>query len=113
MTPELGLGVAFGAGLLSFLSPCVLPLVPSYMTFLTGLNIDDIDERRRNTLVHASLFILGFTSIFLMLGATATMLGQMMLAWRDWISRIGGALIIVFGLYMLGIFGMTFLFVSG
>lgn len=109
MTPDLGFGVAFGAGLLSFLSPCVLPLVPSYMTFLTGLNIDTLDERRKNTLIHAALFILGFTSIFLMLGATATMLGQMMLAYRDWIARIGGVLIIVFGLYMVGAFGSTLL----
>ncbi|MBA3342661.1 MAG: cytochrome c biogenesis protein CcdA [Gemmatimonadaceae bacterium] len=110
MRPDLGFGVAFGAGLLSFLSPCVLPLIPSYITFLTGLSVEDVERgRKTTTLIHASLFILGFTAIFLALGATATMLGQMMLAWRDWISRIGGVLIILFGLYMLGVFRMAFL----
>ena len=109
MTPEIGFGVAFGAGLLSFLSPCVLPLVPSYMSFLTGLGIDDMDRRRYSTLVHAVIFILGFSSIFLVLGATATVLGQMALAYREWIARAGGVLIIVFGSYMLGMFGPSFL----
>ena len=104
MTPDIGFGVAFTAGLLSFLSPCVLPLIPSYISFLTGMSVEDAEHRRGTTLVHASLFILGFTLIFLALGATATILGQMMLAYRDWISRIGGALIIVFGLYLVGAF---------
>ena len=109
MTPDLGFGVAFVAGLLSFLSPCVLPLIPSYITFLTGMSIDDAGGRRPNTLVHASLFILGFTLIFLALGATATVFGQMMLAYRGWISRIGGLLIIIFGLYLTGAFKLPFL----
>ena len=104
MTPDIGFGVAFTAGLLSFLSPCVLPLIPSYISFLTGMSVEDADHRRATTLVHASLFIFGFTLIFLALGATATIFGQMMLAYRDWISRIGGALIIVFGLYLVGAF---------
>ncbi|HEU4629298.1 MAG TPA: cytochrome c biogenesis protein CcdA [Gemmatimonadaceae bacterium] len=102
-----GLAVAFTAGLLSFLSPCVLPLVPSYVTFITGLSLEDVQRTRRTALVHALLFILGFTLIFLALGAGATALGSVLRAYRDWISRIGGLLVIVFGLYLLGVFDLA------
>ena len=102
----LGLAIAFTAGLLSFLSPCVLPLVPSYVTFITGLSLEDVSKARRSALVHAVLFVLGFSLIFLALGAGATMLGRVLLAYRDWITRIGGVLIIVFGLYLLGVFNI-------
>lgn len=102
-----GIGVAFAAGLLSFLSPCVLPLIPSYVTFITGLSLEDATRARRAALVHSLLFVLGFTLIFLALGATATALGQMLNYQRAWISRIGGVLIIVFGLYMLGAFDIA------
>jgi cytochrome c-type biogenesis protein len=76
---SLNLFIAFGAGLLSFLSPCVLPLVPSYVTFITGMNLEDLQHTKRNTLIHATLFVAGFTLIFLALGAGATVLGQLML----------------------------------
>jgi cytochrome c-type biogenesis protein len=99
--------VAFGAGVLSFLSPCVLPLIPSYVTFITGLSLEDVQKARRAALVHSLLFILGFTVIFVALGATATVLGQLVHYQRDWISRLGGVLIIVFGLYMLGVFNVS------
>ncbi len=102
-----GLAVAFTAGLLSFLSPCVLPLVPSYVTFITGLSLEDVQRTRRTALVHALLFILGFTLIFLALGAGATALGSVLRAYRDWIIRIGGVLVIVFGLYLLGVFDLA------
>jgi cytochrome c-type biogenesis protein len=100
---SVGLGLAFGAGLLSFLSPCVLPLVPSYVTFVTGLSLEDVQHSRRAALVHALLFVLGFTLIFLAFGATATLLGRLLLAYRVWITRVGGALVLVFGLYLLGV----------
>ena len=103
-TTSLGIAIAFSAGLLSFLSPCVLPLIPSYVTFITGLSLEDAGRARRAALVHALLFILGFTLIFLALGATATVLGRLLLAYRTIISQVGGVLIIVFGLYMLGVF---------
>jgi cytochrome c-type biogenesis protein len=106
---SVGILIAFTAGLLSFLSPCVLPLIPSYVTFITGLSLEDVQRARRTTLVHSLLFILGFTLIFLALGATATVLGRVLLTQREWISRVGGALIIVFGLYMLGAFNVGFL----
>ncbi len=105
-TASFGFFIAFTAGLLSFLSPCVLPLIPSYVTFITGMSLDEMQRARRTTLVHSLLFIAGFTLVFLALGATATVLGRVLLAYRDWISRLGGALIIVFGLYLLGVFNI-------
>jgi cytochrome c-type biogenesis protein len=99
-----GLLVAFSAGLLSFLSPCVLPLVPSYVTFITGLSLDEVRTDRRTALVHALLFVLGFSLIFITLGATASVLGRVLFVARVWIARLGGALIIIFGLYLLGVF---------
>ncbi|HEX6053772.1 MAG TPA: cytochrome c biogenesis protein CcdA [Gemmatimonadaceae bacterium] len=104
---SVGIAIAFTAGLLSFLSPCVLPLIPSYVTFITGLSLEDVTRARRAALVHSLLFILGFTIIFVALGATATALGQLLGYQRAWISRIGGILIIVFGLYMLGVFNVS------
>lgn len=108
MGPEsVGLAVAFGAGVLSFLSPCVLPLVPSYVSFLTGLSLDELGSRRRVALTHALCFISGFTLIFLALGATATQLGVFLNQQRVWLERVGGALIVLFGLYLLGVFRWT------
>jgi cytochrome c-type biogenesis protein len=100
---SIGLYLAFSAGLLSFLSPCVLPLIPSYVTFITGLGLDDVQHARRAALLHGLLFVAGFSIIFVALGATATVLGRSIFAQRDWLSRIGGALIVLFGLYLLGV----------
>jgi cytochrome c-type biogenesis protein len=105
-TASFGLLISFTAGLLSFLSPCVLPLIPSYVTFITGLSVDELQSARRTALVHSLLFIAGFTLIFLALGATATVVGRALLVYRGWISRIGGVLIILFGLYLLGLFNV-------
>lgn len=80
----------------------MLPLIPSYVTFVTGVSLDDVGTVKRSALVHALLFVAGFTLIFLLLGATATLLGRALLVYRIWISRIGGVLIILFGLYMMG-----------
>jgi cytochrome c-type biogenesis protein len=99
---SLGLALAFGAGLLSFVSPCVLPLIPSYLTFVTGVGFEELGTARRAALVHALLFVLGFTLIFVALGASATVLGRVLIAYRLWITRAGGALIVLFGLYLLG-----------
>ena len=107
----IGLFIAFTAGLLSFLSPCVLPLVPSYITFITGLSLDDVQatQSRRTALVHGLLFTLGFSLIFIALGAIASGFGQTMAANRGWISQLGGAVIIVFGLYLMGFLKWGFL----
>jgi cytochrome c-type biogenesis protein len=92
------------AGLLSFLSPCVLPLVPSYIAFLTGMTgVAEIGSRRHQALLHAFLFVAGFTLIFLALGATATAFGRVLNYYQHWLERIGGLLIVVFGLYALGV----------
>ncbi len=98
--------MAFGAGVLSFLSPCVLPLVPSYLGFITGMSLDDLrgGTRRGAILVPALAFTGGFSLVFLIMGASATLLGQALLRYQDWVSRIGGVLIIVFGLHLLGVF---------
>lgn len=108
-TASLGILIAFSAGILSFLSPCVLPLVPSYVSFITGMNLEDLQHSKRTTLIHAALFVAGFTLIFLALGAGATVFGQLMLRYRDVIAKAGGVLIIVFGLYLLGVFNLGFL----
>jgi cytochrome c-type biogenesis protein len=101
---DVALPVAFGAGLASFLSPCVLPLIPSYVTFITGMTLDDLPRARRVALVHALLFVLGFSLIFLALGASATLIGRLLVTYRVWISRVGGLLVLAFGLYLLGVF---------
>lgn len=106
-TAPLGPVIAFAAGLLSFLSPCVLPLIPSYLTFITGMSLDEARRSRRITLLHAVLFIVGFTLIFLALGATASVVGRVLLAARVWIARIGGVLIILFGLHLMGVFALA------
>ena len=100
---SLGLLLAFSAGLLSFISPCVLPLIPSYLTFVTGVGFDELQTSRRSALVHGLLFVLGFTLIFVALGASATILGRVLIAYRIWITRVGGALVVLFGLYLLGV----------
>jgi cytochrome c-type biogenesis protein len=100
----LGIIVAFMAGLLSFLSPCVLPLVPSYIGFLTGMTLDETSDRRRAAFIHALLFVAGFSLIFMLLGASATALGRALNYYQIWLQRIGGALIILFGLLCLGVF---------
>ena len=98
---SLGLTLAFGAGLLSFVSPCVLPLIPSYLTFVTGVGLDELANARRAALLHSLLFVLGFTLIFVTLGASATVLGRLLLHQRIWLTRFGGLLVVVFGLYLL------------
>jgi cytochrome c-type biogenesis protein len=84
----------------------VLPLIPSYITFITGMTLDDVQRSRRVALVHALLFVLGFSLIFLALGASATLLGRLLVTYRIWISRIGGLLVLAFGLYLLGLFNL-------
>ena len=103
----IGLTAAFAAGLLSFLSPCVLPLVPSYLSFVTGLGLEDLEsgeaDLRRTALVHSLLFVAGFSAIFLALGASATFLGQQLREHQVWIARVGGVIVILFGLHLLGL----------
>jgi cytochrome c-type biogenesis protein len=105
---SLGILVAFSAGLFSFLSPCVLPLFPSYLSFVTGMSVDrltsevSVSERSR-ILLHSLAFIAGFTAVFVSLGASFSAAGQFFLEYRDWIRIAGGLLIIFFGLYIAGV----------
>ena len=108
-TVTLGATVAFAAGLLSFLSPCVLPLVPSYLGFITGFTIEEMTNRRRLAMLHSLLFVVGFSIVFILLGATATALGRALNYYQVWATRIGGVLIILFGLYLLGVIKLSFL----
>ncbi len=114
MVESVPLLVAFSAGLLSFLSPCVLPLVPSYVTFVTGLSLDDAREVsrpqvRRSAVVHSLLFIAGFSLVFVALGASATAAGQFFREHQDVIRRIGGVLVVLLGLHLLGFLRVPFL----
>ncbi len=106
---SVSLALAFVAGLLSFLSPCVLPLIPSYVSFLTGLSVEQLELRRGTALAHALWFIAGFSLIFVALGATASALGVLLLQSQAWIGRVGGVVVILFGLYLLGVLRPAFL----
>ena len=102
-------GFAFLAGLLSFLSPCVLPLIPSYASFITGMGLDELTDRTGRTahdrgrlFLHGALFVLGFSAVFIALGASATALGAAFQRSSPWIERVGGGLLMLFGLILLG-----------
>src|ERR671923_2451687 len=104
----LGVVVAFTAGLFSFLSPCVLPLFPSYLSFVTGMSVADLTGElspaaRRRVIVHSLAFIVGFSLVFVSLGASFSAAGQFLLDYRDPIRRVGGVLIVIFGLYIAGL----------
>lgn len=108
MTESLGFIVAFTAGLFSFLSPCVLPLFPSYVSFITGMSVDRLAGEvtagaRARVMVHSLAFIVGFSAVFVSLGASFSAAGQFLLGYRDWIRIGGGILIVVFGLYIAGV----------
>jgi cytochrome c-type biogenesis protein len=105
MTPSLPL--AFIAGVLSFLSPCVLPLVPSYLAFIGG---SATQQDRWLTLRNSLLFILGFSLIFIAYGASASVLGSVLRSYRGWLTTGGGVLIMLFGLVMLGLIKIPFLY---
>lgn len=106
---------AFVAGLLSFLSPCVLPLIPSYVTYITGLSFSDLKSEhpthkvRQQTISHSLLFIAGFTTVFVLLGASATYLGNFLQEHMNIVRKTGGALVVIFGIHVSGIFDMGIL----
>lgn len=105
---SIGAFTAFSAGLISFLSPCVLPLVPGYVSYVAGQSIDDLETQAsvtgRFAAVGLSLcFVLGFSAVFIALGASATAVGQLLLSYRYQVNILGGAIIILFGLFMSGV----------
>ena len=112
---EVSILVAFSAGVLSFLSPCVLPLFPSYITYITGKSFKDIKEAdkasdiRTLTAINSLFFILGFSIVFVALGITLSYLGSFFGLKRLWLEKAGGVLIILFGLNIMGVFKIRFL----
>lgn len=112
---EINLLLAFSAGLLSFVSPCILPLLPGYLTFITGLSFEDVSAPeitarvRRTSLIHAALFIAGFSTIFIVLGLSVTALGRLAAAYQDLIRRAGGVIIVLLGLHVAGLLPTAFL----
>ena len=112
---DVSFSLAFFAGLLSFLSPCVLPLVPSYISFITGVSFEDLkskDDRKRIrflTITNSLAFIAGFSLIFVALGASSSVVGQFLFEYQDWIRIIGGIMVIFFGLFVSGVLKLDFL----
>ncbi|MDP9017421.1 MAG: cytochrome c biogenesis protein CcdA, partial [Candidatus Eremiobacteraeota bacterium] len=113
-TPQLNVATAFAAGFVSFISPCVLPLVPAYMSFLTGSTVEELKgdqtaAAKGRVIGHSIAFILGFTIVFVLLGVFASAAGGILAANKLWIARIGGVIIIILGLNMMGVFKIPFL----
>lgn len=113
-TSEVSIIISFSAGVLSFLSPCILPLLPSYITYITGRSFEDIKASdslsiKKITALHSLFFILGFSVIFVLLGITFSYLGSFFGIKRSWLEKIGGIVIILLGLHIAGVFKLGFL----
>ena len=105
---SISYSAALFAGLLSFFSPCILPLIPAYFTFITGLSLDELTGARttgvRAQVIRATLsYVLGFSLVFVLMGASASFIGGAIFQYRDWIRIIGGILIILLGIHMTGL----------
>ena len=112
---NVSLVAAFTAGLLSFLSPCILPLIPAYLSFISGVSLNEMRKEESDArssakvLSNALLFVLGFSFVFVALGASATFFGKFLLTELGILRRIAGILVILFGIHMLGVFRIGFL----
>lgn len=107
---ELTLGIAFIAGVISFLSPCILPIVPGFLAYLGGTTVSESSAHRRDVFLNSVFFVLGFSVIFAALGVVLnTLLSSVAYDARIWFSRIGGVLIIIFGLYLMKLIRIPFL----
>jgi cytochrome c-type biogenesis protein len=107
-TQTVSFPAAFVAGLLSFFSPCVLPLVPAYFTFITGFSIEELTEKynseiRKKVFLSTFLFVLGFSLVFILMGASASYLGGLMYTYKKFIRIVGGILIIILGIHLTGL----------
>ena len=101
--------IAFGAGLISFLSPCVLPLIPGYVSFISGQSIQDILKAKRIKILPIILFCLGFSTVFIILGASASYLGQTLLHNSETLRVVAGIVIIIFSLQLVGLINISYL----
>jgi cytochrome c-type biogenesis protein len=115
MAADISIPAALIAGLISFLSPCVLPLVPPYLVYLSGLSLERIVDAepkpavRRETVIGAALFVLGFSTVFVALGASASVIGSLIRIYSDIFAKLAGVAIIIMGLHFLGVFRIAFL----
>ncbi len=106
---------AFTAGLVSFLSPCILPMIPSYLAFITGISLEELSQDqnlkkvRKSVISNSLLFILGFSILFIIMGASATFLGKFLSKNIRWLEIIGGSLVVILGLHFAGLFKIKFL----
>lgn len=108
---ELSIWIVFGAGLLSFISPCVFPLYPSYLSYITGLSVGELSNRseqtfqvKRNLLLHTLFFVFGLSSVFFLLGSAFAFLGESFMQYQDLIRMLGAIFIIAMGLFLMGVF---------
>ena len=101
--------IAFGAGLISFLSPCVLPLIPGYVSYISGQSLQNILDSKKINLFPLVLFCLGFSSVFIILGASASFLGQALLQNSEILRIIAGIVIIIFSLQLIGLINISYL----
>ena len=111
---EIGYITALLGGILSFLSPCVLPLIPSYVSFITGISFEDFKTGdkariRKLTIINSSAFVLGFSTVFILLGVSSSYIGNLFAVYYDQVRIIGGIIIILFGLYVMGVLKLNFL----
>jgi cytochrome c-type biogenesis protein len=119
MIHDVSIPAALIAGLVSFLSPCVLPLVPPYLIYLTGTTIEHLENdetasaSRRAVMMSAVMFVLGFSTVFVALGASASLIGVVIRAWSSELSILAGVVIIVMGLHFLGLTRIAFLMREG
>lgn len=106
---------AFIAGILTFLAPCTLPLVPGYLAFISGASVEDLKDSektksaKRRIFLNGFLYVLGFSFVFIVFGTLAGFLGSALVLYRIWLTRIGGILVIIFGLFLLGVLKLPFL----
>jgi cytochrome c-type biogenesis protein len=107
MQEQISIFVAFLGGTFSFLSPCVLPLFPSYLSFITGMSVEELSDSESKTLKpilqNSLLFVFGFSLVFIAMGASAGFLGGALMTYRDVLQLLGGILVIFFGLYIMGV----------
>ena len=99
--------LAFGAGFISFLSPCVLPLIPGYISYISGENLDQLVEKKQKILIKTIIFSLGFSLVFISFGATASFLGSVLINYSDTLRIIAGAIIVIFSLQIMGILKLS------
>ncbi len=105
----LNLTIAFGAGLISFLSPCVLPLIPGYISYISGESLGDIVEKQKKIVLKTIIFTIGFSLVFISFGATASLIGNLLLEYSNVLRIIAGIIIIIFSLQLIGILNLNFL----